>query len=154
MTATDTLHEVLAGFPTPGKDFVWFVDELLRSVQHGNSVEIAPQPDESGLFGLSYRYLDPPGTETHLPRFRLGIFRAMLARIAKLCSDETGEEFEPYGGRYTLHRSSYPGPVRLDIEFGNSQATGLFLRIVRTPVPVAHTNGAGSHLAPAEPAAG
>lgn len=133
MTAADGLRDLFAQYPFRGKDVVWLVDELLGVAQHFGSLILQSRPDETGLRGLSYQ--SPGGPEAHLSGFRIGMLRAMLARLAVLCSQETGTDFLPYGGRYSLRRSSRIGPVRLDIEFTNT-AGPQRLQITRVPIDI------------------
>ena len=137
------VYELFSTYPFPGKDLVWLVDEIVQLVQHTGSVHFEFIRDEAGQpCGLVCRSPESPAAECRLPVSRLGVFRSMLARLAVMCSDETGAEFQPYGGRYSLARSSRDGPIRLDIEFINTTASQT-LTITRSPVS---RTGYGQHF--------
>jgi len=72
-----------------------------------------------------------------------------------IAAEETGTEFQPYGGRYYLFRTGPNGPVRLDVDFSNTPASQR-LTITRTPAAkgsiVPSANGAAAAPAPAAPA--
>jgi len=123
MTALTGVQTLFAEYPFPGRDIVWVVDELVRVLQHAGSVYLAMVSDDVGGRCLVCTAPAVPGEELRLPQVRVGVFRAMLARIAVLASQETGTEFQPYGGRYALIRSTRSGPVRLEIEFTNTPAS-------------------------------
>ena len=153
MTVLDGLRQLFSAYPFQGKDLVWLVDEIVRVVQHTGSVTIECVRTDGGEFaGVVCR---TPDDEYRLPISRVGVFRSILARFGVMCSDETGTEFQPYGGRYVLTRSSHSGPVRLEIEFTNTTAPQR-LSITRTPLPrvlpVHSGNGAAPPPKPAEPA--
>lgn len=128
---------MFAQIPQLGKDLVWIVDELLRIVQHSGSLSLTCRA-VAGTDNCQILAVDSTHPHAGLDltsRASLYLFRPMLARIAKLSADETGTPFEPYGGRYTLIRSSHAGPVRLDIDFTNTPASQR-LEITRTPIAV------------------
>lgn len=60
---------------------------------------------------------------------RLGEFRAVLARLAKLCNDHVAESVSPYGGEGTV--SIGEPPVQIAVSLGNSQANGYWATIRR-----------------------
>jgi hypothetical protein len=135
MTAVEAVRELFARLPVPGKDLVWFVDEFIAVVQHIGSVSLEVARDSSGSSSLLCR---SDSTTLSIPgRGSTSLFRPMLARLAVVGSDETGTEFQPYGGRYTLTRSSRSGPVRLEIDFTNTPATQrlTIARILVTATP-------------------
>jgi hypothetical protein len=155
VTAIDGLRDFFTQYPFPGKDIVWLADELLRIAQHFGSIHIESCPDESGLHGVSYSSPEAPDLLVPHPRFRIGMLRSILARLAVLCSQETGSDFQPYGGRYTLRRSSRVGPVLLEIAFQNNPGCQQ-LQITRVPVDLTrHSdptgNGTSPSVAPAAP---
>lgn len=133
VTAAEAARELFARLPVPGKDIVWLADELIGIVQHFGSVALFRLPDAD-----AHTLVCRAGSEQPFSpgRGALRLFRPLLARIAVVASDETGTEFRPYGGRYTLTRSSRTGPVRLEIEFTNTPAIQQ-LTITRVPASVA-----------------
>jgi hypothetical protein len=155
VTPADAVGELFGRLPVPGKDVVWLADELVAIVQHVGSVSLQVEQDEGGSWSLVCRSTPPPA---HPIRFSgrgpLYMFRPLLARLAKMASEETATEFQPYGGRYTLTRSSRIGPVRLDVEFTNTPASQR-LCITRTLVARASAvlvgNGTAPPPQPAEP---
>ena len=50
----------------------------------------------------------------------LRIFRTLLARYAKKAVEETGAEFQPYGGNLHFDRDTPAGPTRIAVEFRNT----------------------------------
>jgi hypothetical protein len=136
--------------PTSGKDLVWLGDELIAIAQHVGSVALEMVRDAEGARSLVCRS-DPPAAEPlrFSDRGLLYLFRPLLARLAVLCSDETGQAFLPYGGRYSITRSSRRGPVRLDLDFANTPAEQR-VQITRVAVtPTVPSLGNGSTAYPA-----
>ncbi|MDB5309822.1 MAG: hypothetical protein JWO38_4024 [Gemmataceae bacterium] len=143
MTPAESIRELFARLPAPGRDVVWLADEVISVAQHSGSITL-PDP----IIGTG-----PEGTpDLTSPFWRL--FRPLLARIARLSADETGTEFDPYHGRYVLTRSGREGPVHLEILLTNT-AAGSSLRITRVPAPThpALLIGNGSAVHPAPPQA-
>lgn len=134
LTVLDGLRALFADYPFPGRDVVWLVDELVQLIQHGESLSLAMEGegDARCLIGSAPAV---PGQELRLVQVRPGVFRSLLARVAVMASDETGTEFQPYGGRYVLTRSSRLGPVRLEIEFTNTPSSQRLsvIRIAASP---------------------
>ena len=131
MTALDEIYRLMAGVPHPAMDVVRLVDELIGAAQHSGMAVIEYVQDK----GLCCREMEG-GKERWLPHFHKGLFRTILARIAVLCSDESGVEFDPYHGRYALRRSGRIGAVRLDVAIENTPA---MQRVEITPVPISAT---------------
>ena len=108
VTAAEAVQELFARLPLPGKDLVWLADELLGIVQHVGSASLEVVRDDADHRSLVCR--SECGDPVELPgRGPLSLFRPLLARIAKVGSDETGTECNPYGDRFTLTRSSRSG---------------------------------------------
>jgi hypothetical protein len=131
--------ELFSSLPSPDKDIVWLADELIRIAQHTGSLslESSNSIEASGLQCKSLTLGQPELVISGAGPRR--VFRPLLARLAVVGSEETGTEFAPNGGCYSLIRSSRSGPVRLDIEFKNSPAEQR-LTILRT---LSHTFRAG-----------
>ncbi len=136
MTAAEAVRDLFAHLPAHGKDLVWLADELIGIVQHVGPVFLEVVRDDADNHSLVCRSGSTTPALTLAGRGPLYLFRPLLARLAKLGSDETGTECSPYGDRYALTRSSRSGPVRLGIEFTNTPASQR-LAITRTPVTAA-----------------
>jgi hypothetical protein len=104
--------------PPLGRDLVWLADQIIAAIQHGESVVVeAPiGPAEERALVIQ------AGTEETMVTDRgpLRLFRPLLACIANVCATETGMEFQPYGGCYTLYRAARGCRVRLDIRTENT----------------------------------
>jgi hypothetical protein len=106
MTALREITELLSGLPGSGKNLSQVADELLTLAARGGGVALSRSGGPDGLAGLNPR-----------------LFRPLLAVLAKAAANESGEEFDPYHGRYTLTRSGEQGgQVRLDIAIENTSA--------------------------------
>lgn len=129
-----------------GKDIVWLADQVIAYVQHHNTVSLELEHGETGRV-LVCRENDETGMIAE--RECLRVFRPLMARIAVVACDETGSQFQPYGGTYIIHRSARTGPIQLVIEFCNTLAVQK-LTITRVPVDAnthAHNNGTPASLA-------
>jgi hypothetical protein len=136
VTALDRLHDLFAGYPFPGRDLVWLVDELISIAQHTGSVAMGVNRTPDGSASCLVCAAPPVlKRQLPLPQVRTGTFRSILARLAQVGSDETGTECNPYGDRFALTRSSRSGPVRLEVAFTNTPAAQELV-ITRTPVAV------------------
>lgn len=147
VTASDEIRELFAVCVQPGKGLMWLADELIRVAQHVGPVHLEgvwdEQADRRILTDMS---TDPP---VAYPDFRVGVFRTVLARMAKLGSDETGTSLNPYGDCFALIRSCRFGPARLQVETANTPAAQT-LRITRILIdrPAANGTPAGSAAHP------
>jgi hypothetical protein len=108
--------DLFAQLPDSEKDVVWLADQVLSVAQHAGPVELS---------AASFGGRQP----TPLRR----LFRPLLARLAKAAADETGTQFDPYHGRYTLTRAARDGTVRLEIAITNTPGEQC-LCIQRVPV--------------------
>jgi hypothetical protein len=134
VTAAEAVRELFSRFPAPGKDIVWLGDELIAIAQHVGSLTLEVVEEGANSLALVCRSDPPPADPVrYTGRGPLSYFRSLMARLAVMCSDETGTEFQPYGGHYTLRRAAR-GPVQLDIDFTNTTTAGK-LTITRTPIP-------------------
>lgn len=123
MNPADALRDLLVNPPPPGKDLVWLGDEFLTLAQHTGSLVAEISRAEDGSRSLVCSFDGPtPGRTVFTQRSATYLFRPLLARLAKLGSDETGAEFDPYHTRYTLARSSRDGAVRLEVAIENTPA--------------------------------
>jgi hypothetical protein len=136
MTPGDRIVWLFTTPPPPGSNLDWFVNGLLSIAAEVPSVvlELVPLADPGPIswqfrVEVSGRVLSPEGT------LAARVFRPLLARLAVVASEETGTEFQPYGGRYSLTRTGADGPHRLDLEFTNTPASQR-LTISRNPVVV------------------
>jgi hypothetical protein len=136
VTASEAVRNLFARLPLPDKDLVWLADELISIVQHIGSVSLELVRDNSETPLLIARNMPTDGSVTIEGSGPTRLFRPLLARLAVIGAEETGTEFQPYGGCYTLIRSSRSGPVRLDIQFTNT-TTSQNLSISRVQNPVA-----------------
>jgi hypothetical protein len=137
VTPSEAVGELFGRLPQTGKDIVWLADELISVVQHIGSISleiVRDGTDSSSLVCSSDSTESPVIVGGRGPPY---LFRPLLARLAVLGSEETGTEFQTYGGRYSLTRSSRSVPVRLDIEYTNTTTTQR-LTISRTLVLLAH----------------
>ena len=145
VTAAEAVQELFARLPQSDKDIVWLADELIGIVQHIGAVSLEVERDGNGIAWLVCRS-QPTDPDLKIDgRGPLRLFRPLLARLAVLCSEESGTEFQPYGGRYGLTRSSRTGPVRLDVEFTNTPATQR-LTISRAMLPLTRPLGTSSNI--------
>jgi hypothetical protein len=146
---TAAVGELFARLSVSGQDVVWLGDELIAITQHVGSVAREMVRDATGVRSLVCRSDPPTGEPIRFSdRGPLYVFRPLLARLAVMCSDETGQAFLPYGGRYSLTRSSRDGPVRLDLDFANtpSEQRVHITRVAVTPAaPSAFGNGSAAH---------
>jgi hypothetical protein len=138
LTVLEGLRALFAGYPFPGHDLVWLVDELVHLIQHGESITLT-MVGEGEARCLVATAPAAPGQELRLAQVRPSVFRSMLARVAVMASDETGTEVHPYGGHYVLTRSSRSGPIRLEIDFTNTPSSQrlsiLRAAVTATPSP-------------------
>jgi hypothetical protein len=134
-TAAEAIGRLLNSTPPPGKDVVWLGDEVVAVAQHMGSVTLEVVREGDNAWALVCRSDPPPAEPIRLTEHGpLYLFRPLMARLAVMCSEETATEFQPYGGNYTLRRSSRDGPVRLDIIFTNTTSVQ-HLTITRTLLP-------------------
>jgi hypothetical protein len=123
MTPGERIIELFTAAPPPGSNIDWFAEGLLTIAADapGVALRMVPVPE-----------LEPPARRFQVeesgrlltatgPTFSR-VFRPLLARLAVIAAEETGTEFQPYGGRYTLTRTGPDGPARLDVEFSNTPA--------------------------------
>jgi hypothetical protein len=137
VTPAEAVRELFNRVPQPGKDLVWLADELISIVQHIGSISLELVREETNSSSLLCSCSSPDSALKLDGRGAPYLFRPLLARLAVLGSEETATEFQPYGGRYSLTRSSRSGPVRLDIDFINTTTTQR-LTISRISLPIAH----------------
>ena len=155
------LEHILGLFarPTPGEaKLVALADGVVAAAASARSshlwLEFVRRDDSAAVFTQIEIGNDSDRMRTADPAV-VRLFRQLLARLAMMGHEESGVEFRPYGGRLTFVRHPVAGPVRLDIEFGNSQATGYFLRITRTLAPEhSSANGRATHATQVESSAG
>jgi hypothetical protein len=156
MTPGEQIIQLFLTVSPPGSNLDWLVGGLLAVAADTPSVTIRVIPDS-----------DIPATKWHLQVEQQGrvsraegpgsyrLFRPLLARLAVIAAEETGIEFQPYGGRYSLVRPGTDGPIRLDVEFSNTTVSQ-HLSITRAAVPTAAPPRSGDGTAtppqPAEPA--
>lgn len=150
MTPAEAVRDLFARLPIPGKDLVWLADELIGIAQHVGSVSLEAVRDADNRSLVCHSDSTPPLTLSG--RGPLSLFRPLLARLAVLGADETGTECNPYGGRFTLTRSSRTGPVRLDVEFTNTTASQR-LAVIRTPITATPRPSPAADTGAANPAA-
>ena len=134
MTTTDDIRAIFTLGRSASDGLVGWVDDLIRVAQRMDVLHLEGVWDlvtERRL--LTHMTADPPET---FPDFRVGAFRSMLARTLVLGQHETGVELNLYGDRFSLIRSSGPGPVRLEFEVVNTPACQR-LRITRHPITMA-----------------
>jgi hypothetical protein len=136
---TETAEDVATFFPF-GRPKVWDcvrdVDRLLTHVASRSPyVEYELHYDDDARVLRGRTHGDEPWADVPTnPSF----LRAMIARVAKICSDETGEDFSPYFGSGTIRREGERGPRLLRCEWVNH--LGEFrVSIRRLPSP--HLNG-------------
>lgn len=112
MTTTD-LERLFAQSLTVPAGLVWLADQLLLAAQHTDvlAVELSP----AGALTVSGGQ-----TDAALEKRYHRLVRPLLARIAKVAADESGGEFKPYDGRYTLRRDGDAGPVQLTVHVRNT----------------------------------
>ena len=133
-SAADAVRELVDRFPIPGRDIIWFGDQLIAIAQHVGSFTLELVRDGEDSWSLVCCSDPPPENPVrYTGRGPRSYFRPLMARIAVMCSDETGTEFKPYGGHYTLRRAAAGYPVQLDIDFSNTTACQR-LTITRTPL--------------------
>lgn len=155
MTASERIVQLFTTPPPPGSNLDWFAGGLLAIAADTPAVTIRSVPDpEDPPFGRRLQIEEPGRMLDGVRRPAARVFRPLLARLAVIAAEETGIEFQPYGGRYSLVRPGAGGPVRLDVEFSNTTGSQQ-LSITRAPVtahPAHSANGAPSPPKPAEPA--
>lgn len=140
LTTGDQLRELFRGPPAGGRGIVWLADRVLEIAQYTGSLSLPVGP--AGL---------DPGAHPDLAGLPPRVFRTLLARFAKLAADESGREFDPYHGQYSLVRSGRGGPVRLDIRIANTTAEQR-LQIDQVPVAVPGPAANGTARPAIEPA--
>lgn len=171
MIATDAVRELFAKPLVRATGLRPLAEGLLAIAQNVGSVElpVTPRQLNTGLLArLLYQGLSlnatppsPPDTwadlaadpqpiyegEPDLGGLSPRLFRPLLAFLAGLAAEESGAEFHPYHGRYTLTRVTPAGPVRLDIAIENT--TGEQRLTITRSVVADLPNGAAR---PADPA--
>lgn len=143
-----TTHPVPALFTDlrgPDRGIVWLADELTQLAQHAERflLELRWINPPAGTWAFACELSGHPSVE--LDRKWLRLFRPLLARMARMAADESGTEFDPYHGSYTLRRASTVGPVALHIAITNTPGRNR-LEFVRQPLvspvqPRAETGG-------------
>lgn len=105
-----TIQDILA---QPAEGIAGMVDGLLAACPK-NGLQIEWQADH-----FCFRSLDGDREEwTEVP-LRKSVFRAILARLAVLCNEQTPYAISPYGGRCELSASG-DSRARLRITFSNT----------------------------------
>src|SRR5580698_10759501 len=145
VTPAEAVRELFNRLPEPGKDLVWLADELISIVQYIGTFPLEIVRDETDSSSLFCNCGSPDSAVEVGGRGALYLFRPLLARFAVLGSEEASAEFQPYGGRYSLIRSSRSGPFRLDIEFINTTASQR-LSISRVHPPISHRASSPAHM--------
>lgn len=133
LNAGDVMREIFAQLPVPGKDVVWLADQVISIAQHLGSVELENMQSTEGPTLVCHT---DSAQQLILGSDPLRLFRPLLARLAVLGADETGNEPQLYGGRYAIVRSSRTGPVRLEVAFTNTPSRQQVI-ITRVPLAVA-----------------
>lgn len=156
MSPGEQIIQLFLTVPPPGSNLDWFADRLLAIAAGTSAVTIRLLPDlDDPAFGRRMQIEEPGRVLSGGRPSRLRVFRPLLARLAVMAAQETGTEFQPYGGRYSLTRPGPDGPVRLDVEFSNTPGSQ-HLSFTRAPVGAApapaSANGAAPPPQPAEPA--
>jgi hypothetical protein len=111
MTA-DHVVKLFEQAPSVPNGLIWLADQLLVLGQHADALSLEATDGEFLCrVGESTATIPPPCGR---------LFRPLLARLGKAAADESGVEFQPYGGRYELRRAGESGPVRLDVAIANT----------------------------------
>ena len=156
MNADERVVQLLDTFPPPGSTLDWLAGCLLAIAADAPAVTIRVAPNSDIPPTKWHLQVGQPGRTSRAERpGSIRVFRPLLARLAMIAAEETGIEFQPYGGRYSLVRTGSDGPVRLDVEFSNTTASQ-YLSITRIAIasaaPPDSGNGAVSPSKPVEPA--
>jgi len=135
MNAGERLLELFATLPPPGSNLDWYEIGLLAIAAETPSVTVRLVPDMDATPPSWHLDVEESGrTLTAARGIGTRVFRPLLARLAVIAAEETGGEFQPYGGRYSLTRALPGGPVRLDVEFSNTTGSQR-ISITRAAVP-------------------
>ena len=113
MSTTDQLSEALLSIlAQPEGGIVELVDQLLTFCgEHGLELDCHAE---------QWRFRSPDGDWEELSsvRFNKSVFRAILARLAALCNEQTPNSASPYGGKCNL---SFRGcATTMDVTFVNT----------------------------------
>lgn len=130
MTASRAVRDLFAAPRVPGQGLRPLAEGLVGIAVATGSVEL---PLPAGRLRRLWSRFTRPGAD--LGGLSPRLFRPLLATVSNLAAHDSGAEFDPYHGRYTLERPGPDGPVRLEIAITNTMAEQR-LRIVRAQLPV------------------
>src|SRR5947209_5007935 len=116
MTSATRALELFLRRPTGANRIDWLANQLLALAAEARFLSMRILPNEAGD-GWTFETSDSGHVVSSQDPGPLRVFRTLLARLAKMGEEETGVEFNPYGGKLSFERASPTGPVRIDVEF-------------------------------------
>lgn len=143
MTASRAVREFFAEPRVLGQGLRPLAERLISIALTVGPVEL---PVPAGWFGRLWSRIVRPRVD--LGGLSPRLFRPLLATVSNLAAEESGAEFDPYHGRYTLDRPGPDGPVRLDVAITNTMGEQ---RLVIARVPAQAPAATPEPVAP-EPA--
>jgi hypothetical protein len=118
MTTAEHVARFLSTPPAPGQTLDWHAQGILSYAAWGG---VAVEAVADGA-GRRLRVTASRETAETTDANALRLFRPLLARLAKLATEESGTAFDPYSGRLHFFRPGWVLAPRVDVEFDNTPA--------------------------------